>query len=448
VTSALAAAGAPLTRARWTTPRRLRLYLAAAWIAAAALFAVSLRALNDDRAALRVMREDTAPSIIKAQELGAQLSDLDAQLAASLLGSVADRDVASELFELRRSAVARCLVDAANNITLGDADRIPVVVMNEELGRYLELASRAQSLYATGDRDGAVALMRIATDAMHERILPQAGNLDRVKREQMDRRYDAAQRASRGYEAGALWGGVLVVVVLLATQVFVRRRMRRRLSPGLVVAVGLAVAFTSTLVTRFQMAREDLRVARDDAFNSMHLLWRARALAYDARGDEARWLLDRTRADSYQTSFSLKSAELLSDPAAKFPGLDGSGLLVDELHNITFTGERDAAQAEVNAFVDLVKVDDSLRMAEKQARHLDAVELAIGTRPDEVRARFDRFDAAIERTTAINEDAFDAVLVLADAVLRRAEWLDPAFALAIALAVWLGIRPRLREYSS
>jgi hypothetical protein len=229
--------------------------------------------------------------------------------------------------------------------------------------------------------------------------------------------------------------------VLLATQVFVRRRMRRRLSPGLVVAVGLAVAFTSTLVTRFQMAREDLRVARDDAFNSMHLLWRARALAYDARGDEARWLLDRTRADSYQTSFSLKSAELLSDPAAKFPGLDGSGLLVDELHNITFTGERDAAQAEVNAFVDLVKVDDSLRMAEKQARHLDAVELAIGTRPDEVRARFDRFDAAIERTTAINEDAFDAVL-------RRAEWLDPAFALAIALAVWLGIRPRLREYSS
>ena len=436
--------GAPATR--WTTPRRLRLYLAAAWIAAAALFAVSLRALNDDRAALRVMREDTAPSIIKAQDLGAQLADLDAQLAASLLGNVADRDVASELFELRRSAVARCLVDAANNITLGDADRIPVVVMNEELGRYLELASRAQSLYASGDRDGAVGLMRIATDAMHDRILPQAGSLDRVKREQMDRRYDAAQRASRGYENGALSGGVLVAAVLLVTQVFVRRRMRRRLSPGLVLALALSVAFTWTLVTRFRVAREDLRVARDDAFNSIHLLWRARALAYDARGEQARWLLDRSRAGSYETGFALKSAELLSD--TKVSPRDASGLLVDVLRNVTFVGEADAAMVAVRAFVDFVQLDDTLRTTERQGRHADAVELAIGTQPNQARAAFDRFDAAIQRTTAINKDAFDAVLVLADGGLRRAEWLDPAFALAIALAAWLGIRPRLREYSS
>ena len=431
---------------RWTTPRRLRLYLAASWIAAAALFAVSLRALNDARATVRVMREDTAPSIIKAQELGAQLADLDAQLAASLLGNVADRDVANELFELRRSATTRCLVDAANNITLGDADRIPVVVMNEELGRYLELAARAQWLYASGDRDGALGPMRIATDAMHDRILPQAGTLDRVKREQMDRRYDAAQRASRGYESGALAGGGLMVAVLLVTLVFVRRRMRRRLTPGLVVALALSVAFTWTLVTRFRVAREDLRVARDDAFNSIHLLWRARALAYDARGEQARWLLDRPRAGTYETGFTLKIAELLSD--TKVPPRDASGLLVDELHNVTFMGEADAAIAAVHAFVDFVHLDDALRLTERQGRHVDAVDLAVGAQPNQVRAVFDRFDAAIERTTAINKDAFDAVLVLADAGLRRAEWLDPLFALGIALAAWLGIRPRLREYSS
>jgi hypothetical protein len=34
-----------------------------------------------------------------------------------------------------------------------------------------------------------------------------------------------------------------------------------------------------------------------------------------------------------------------------------------------------------------------------------------------------------------------------DAGLKRAEWLDPAFALAIALLTWWGLRPRFREYS-
>jgi hypothetical protein len=431
---------------RWTTPRRLRAFLAAAWLAAAALFAVSLRALDDDRVALREMREDTAPSIIKAQELGAQLADLDAQLAASLLGGAADRDVANELFELRRSATTRCLVDAASNITLGDADRIPVVVMNEELGRYLELAARAQSLYAAGDKDGALGVSRIATDEMHERILPQAGNLDRVKREQMDRRYDSAQRASRGYESGAMAGGAAVGAVLLVALVFIRRRMRRRLAPGIVVALAVSMYFTWYLVGRFRVAREDLRVARDDAFNSIHLLWRARALAYDARGEQARWLLDRARASNYETGFALRSAELLSD--TKVPPRDASGLLVDVLRNVTFTGEGDAAMVAVRAYVDFVHSDDQLRSAEHQGRHVDAVELAIGTKPNEVRAVFDRFDAAIERTTAVNRDAFDAVLAQADVGLRRAEWLDPALALAIALAAWLGIRPRLREYSS
>jgi hypothetical protein len=39
------------------------------------------------------------------------------------------------------------------------------------------------------------------------------------------------------------------------------------------------------------------------------------------------------------------------------------------------------------------------------------------------------------------------VLLVADRGLRRAEWMDPALALGLALAVWLGIRPRLREYA-
>ena len=43
-------------------------------------------------------------------------------------------------------------------------------------------------------------------------------------------------------------------------------------------------------------AREDLRVAKEDAFDSIHALWQARAVAYDANGDETRYLLGGPRA--------------------------------------------------------------------------------------------------------------------------------------------------------
>jgi hypothetical protein len=432
---------------RWTTPRRLRLYAGAVWLAAALLFAVGIRSVADDRAAIKTLREDTAPSIVAAQELGAHLAELDTQLSASMLGTANDRDTAAELFELERSVVTRRLVDAAGNMTLGDADRIPVVVLQEELGRYLELAARAQWLYLGSDRDGAVGLLRVATDVMHDRILPQAATLDRVNRDDMDRRYDRAQQASRQHDLEALASGGLLVAILLSTQWFVRARMRRRIVPALLLATVLAGGFTWYLVGRFRDAREDLRVARDDAFNSIHLLWRARALAYDAKGDEERFLLDRPRAVMYDSAFAVKVSQLSSRAHERTPPADARGLLVDELKNVTFVGERDGALAIMSALADYSDVDDRVRRFEVQGQHAQAVDLAIGTGGAQARAIFDHLDAAIERTTAINQDAFDAVLGLADRGLRRAEWLDPALALAIALAAWLGIRPRLREYA-
>ena len=99
--------------------------------------------------------------------------------------------------------ISKRLVDAANDITHGDAERVPVVVMTEELGRYLELASRAQVDIDAGNRDDAMLDMRSATNSMHARLLPAAAALDRVSRSAMDARYDRAQAASRAYEIEA-----------------------------------------------------------------------------------------------------------------------------------------------------------------------------------------------------------------------------------------------------
>ncbi len=432
---------------RWTTPRRLRAYVGAIWIAAALLLSVGLKAVTDDRNALRAVRDDTAPSIVAAEELWLHLAALDTQLTASMLGTGNDRDVAGEQFELERSVVTRRLVDAAHNITLGDAERIPITVMGEEVGRYLELASRAQWLYAGGDHDGALGLLRVASDLMHQRILPQAAELDRVNREDQDRRYDLAQASSRRHDLEALGSGALLVMALVSAQWFVRARMRRRVAPWLLLATLLGGAFTWYLVSRFRDAREDLRVARDDAFNSIHVLWRARAIASEARGDEARFLLDRARAAEYDAAFHVTIAQLSTTPRDTTPGASSHGLLIDELHNVTFLGEREAAVATLAGLADYVDVDERVRRLELQGQHAQAVDLAIGAGGAQARAEFDGLDEALQRTIAINQDAFDAVLDGADRTLRTAEWADPLLALAIGLAAWLGVRPRLREYA-
>jgi hypothetical protein len=437
---------------RWTTPRRLRACVAAVWVASALVFLVGLQAMSADRAALRSIVYDAAPRIVAADELNAQLAGLDTELANSLLGVAADRDVASEMFELRRSAASRKLVDSAANLSATSVERVPLIVLSEELGRYLELAARAQWLHEGGDREGSLALVRLATSLMHTRILPQAAALDGMARSRMESQYTLTRSRAKGYTALALGAGGLLIGALLAGQVVIRHRMRRRTAPVLLAATILAVAFTWYLVARFAHASDNLRAIHDDAFNSVHFLWRVRALSSDAAGDESRWLLDRSRAGDYEAAFRVKETQLLSRPgpwkvgSADLASGRVTGLLVDEARNVTFAGEDSAANAAIGAFTGYLSADERVRALEKQGKHADALDLSLGSREDGPRATFDRFDAAVQRTIAINHEAFATMAAASDATLRVAEWLDPAFALAIALLGWLGVRPRLREY--
>jgi hypothetical protein len=123
------------------------------------------------------------------------------------------------------------------------------------------------------------------------------------------------------------------------------------------------------------------------------------------------------------------------------------GFLWDELANITFPGEADAAIRTIRAFESYHAIDGRIRALEQAGKHADAIELCIGTRPDESNAAFDKFDAALLDTLSINKKAFDAVVAKGDAGLKRAEWLDPLMAVVIALLTWWGLRPRFREYS-
>jgi hypothetical protein len=205
--------------------------------------------------------------------------------------------------------------------------------------------------------------------------------------------------------------------------------------------------------------------AKEEAFDSIGVLERALADAYDANGDESRWLLEyRTpqQANFYENAFNQKADRVatrpkdLSDEALLQnikqqtnivpPGF--KGYLADELKNITFPGEKDAALDTLRKFLEYRKIDGQIRQLEKDGKHTEAVALCLGTEKGQSNWVFDQFVKALKETININRNYFIAALKQAKRALTGLEWFGPLVgALAVAVLTFLGLRPRLKEYS-
>src|SRR5262249_2421229 len=159
----------------------------------------------------------------------------------------------------------------------------------------------------------------------------------------------------------------------------------------------LTFSFMAYLVAHLADASEDLRIAHDDAFVSIHSLWRARAVLADAEGDESRWLLDRPRASFFEGEFQAKRARL-------------DGYLSADLHHITFQGELAAAQDSVAAQRDALGADGRVRDQEARGAHGAAVTASIGAAESSTASAFDRLDEGLQRTVYVNQWWFDTMM--------------------------------------
>jgi len=435
------------------TPVRLKALLYGLWGLAALLFLVGEWALAGARTAMHKVGKDTAPSIIFAQEIGSDLADLDANAGNFLLGSKRHQAEAVEAFEARRRNLSKRLVDAAKNIT-EEAEREPVEAMFDDLGRYLELVGEARYHKESSDDRGAIVVYGLASDKMHQSLVPASRRLDKANRDALDHAYREQESRSGAAAFAAGLVGAALAAVLVAAQIFLVRRTRRIINPSLLGATLIALVYTAYLVTRITVAREDLRVAKEDAFESIHAIWKARAVAYDANGDETRYLLG-VRAAEYEQRYRDKVRELISTPQidqgtlAKRPLPTGvTGLFADELRNVTFRGEREAATRMVLAFAEYDRIDGDIRALERRGEHDKAVDLCIGGGAHQSNAAFKRFDDALRAVVDVNHREFDAVIDQGTGALAVATYLGPVASILIALLALLGIRPRLREYAA
>ncbi|MFT3765536.1 MAG: hypothetical protein QM820_08485 [Minicystis sp.] len=437
---------------RAPTPVRLRALLHAVWVLAVVLSLVGAGALASARAALQKIGKDSAPSILAAQAVSAGLADLDALAGNDLLGDRARRQDAIPAFDKRRAQVTAALVTAARSVTSGDAALVPVDTILDGLGRYLELVAEARYRKDLADHAGAVRTYEAASDLLHLRLLPAADTLDAESRHQLESEYH--RQADRGGLHAVIAGlvGGLLVAVLGAGQLFLYRRTRRILNVPLLGATVVAAASTLYLAGSIAAARADLRRAKVDAFEPIHALSRARALAHDARGDQTRYLLVPDRAPLFEREYRDKIARLDGRPhldpgATASPPGDG-GLFADARRHVTFPGAREAVASMLLAFAAFDRLDEQLRALERAGKHDRAVDLCVGAVSDQAPAVFDRFDRALLAAVDIDQRELDRTVDEGLRALGAAIAIGPIASLLVALLAFLGVRPRLREYAA
>ncbi|PZO38649.1 MAG: hypothetical protein DCF19_15720 [Pseudanabaena frigida] len=450
--------------ARYSTPQLLKGGLYITWGTSLILLITTITAVQGQRYAIKTIGKDAAPSIIAAQHIKSGLADLDANAANKLLVEVGKNPEAEKAYDDRRKEVVEASLSAAENITYGDAERTPILTLFIALGDYRIKIHEARIYQKQKNDAGMLTAYRAGADIIDNTLLPAADALDRTNREALNSVYKEQKFTTGKYLFFVFISAMGLTGVLIALQVFLNRRMRRLLNPMLLAATAIAILFTGYTVKSLFSASYQLKVAKEDAFESIHALWQIRALAYSANGDESRYLLDPTMAAKHEQAFSTKVSQLAQLPdgttfktvlsSLSSTDSDGKnnvgfkGLFADELNNITFTGERAAAIATLVAFSNYFEIDRQIRQLQQSGNHEAAVALCIGNNQGQSNWAFNRFDDALDRTLAINQQAFDRAVEKGFKEMENFEIIAPVTLIAIALLTLFGLLPRTKEYSN
>ncbi|WP_043678986.1 hypothetical protein [Streptomyces xylophagus] len=468
------AARAALRRRYWATvPARLRLLRAATVLLATALAVLLTLAGLAASGTWNTVAGRDAPRTTSAADLELALNDMDAQVANLLLSNgdagtgrlQTPYEKATGFYGDSRDEIGHDLRTLAVAAQGDRADERTVESLTDSFAEYQELVGRAlENDDHTGGRTAALTDYRRATDLLQRQLLPEARDLVSSNNAVFNSAYTAASSALSAQLMAVVALGVLLLAVLGLLQWYLSRRFQRTLTPILLAATVctlLAVLLGTQLLSA---TRENLHGARRDAFDSVVALSRARAIAYDANADESRYLLDPQRRPQYARSFLTKSQELYGIRGATLDTYDAqlavtwreyrtdhqdprfTGEFRRELDNITFAGERAAAEKTVETYAVYQRDDREIRALLAAGKEREAVEFCMGWEPGTSNAHFEAWMDALDKVTAINERHFDGFVAHGRSdVTRLLPWALGALLAAAALTA-LGLRPRLAEF--
>lgn len=433
-----------------TTPGHLRMLMLMLVIGTCMLWAVGEAATVTARAQVDRFGYHTAPAILDALRLHAYLADAD-RLAANdfLLGSQGENEKRQE-FELDIAAADRELQQAAELDEPGSQAAKQLQQINALLIRYIGLVETARA-YAHSPSPLSAAYLHEASALMHR---PADGILARVDILATPNADDPAVNPVKLHPligmVVAFFAIALVLLSLLVyTQVFLRRRFRRRISPPILAAMFLLIALSGWMALHSLTTYRNLSVAEGVAFTKLHRLSVMKSLVADANADESLSLIGRGDAGA-RSQFQATTEQIVNPPLTDDMAEAGargdirfSGLLADEMHDATPSEDRTASVRVLRGYQEFLAVDASFRAKAMAGKRDDAIALVVGS--TQFGTAFADLNIALQQRMEFEQARFDATVASARPGLDTDVGIGLAAA-AIAMLILYSLRPRIAEY--
>ncbi|WP_045373937.1 protein kinase G-activating protein GlnX [Mycobacterium kyorinense] len=414
---------------RWwfisTTPGRiLSIGVILAMLGGLSAFATSTT-INQRQQALTTVLNHTEPLSFAAGRLYTTLSVADAAAATAFIAQAEPRTV--------RARYEQAITDAAVAVTRASSGLTdePLVQLlgriNAELAVYTGLIEIARTNNRAGNPVGSSYLSE-ASALMQSRILPDAQQLYR----QTSERVDSETTASTQIPAPVILVVVTTVIFGAFAHRWLARRTNRRINPGLVVGALAILIMVVWVGTALAISTSASRSAKNTAAESLKTVTNLSITAQQARADETLSLIRRGDEEVRQQSFYQRIDAMhqqLDEYLSRGDAVDKT-----DLHDADQLLARwRQANDRINAYISV-------------GNYQAATQVALGNGEDDSSPAFDKLDEALRKTMEQSRNQLRTDILNARQGLSGATVGGVVLSLGAAIAVALGLWPRLNEY--
>lgn len=414
---------------RWwlisTTPGRILLIgIVLATLGGLTAFATSTT-INHRQQVLTTVLNHTEPLSFAAGRLYTTLSVADAAAATAFIAEAEPRPV-RERYEQAITDAAVAVTEASSGLTTEPLVQL-LGRINAELAVYTGLIEIARANNREGNPVGSSYLSE-ASGLMQATILPDAARLY----EATSARVDAETTASTQIPAPV----IVVVGTSVAFGVFAHRwlgrRTRRRINPGLIVgglAILVMVVWVGTVLTISTTAS---RSAKETAADSLRTVTNLGIIAQQARADETLSLIRRGDEDIRKQSF--------------YHRIDVMHQQLEQYMSYRDAIDKPDLRGADQLLVRWRQANDRMNSYISVGNYRAATQVALGGGENDATPAFDQLEDQLVKAMDQSRSRLRNDVLNARRGLSGAQVGSMVLSLGAAIAVALGLWPRLKEY--